>query len=308
MAKKRIGIVGLGEIAAKVYLPLLSQHDEVEIVGIMSATAEKVEQIGRRYRLPGGTTRLKDLLARELDAVFIHTPTETHYRIAKECLLQGVPVYVDKPLSYEWAEVKELAALAERKGLLLGVGFNRRFAPLYAEAKAWMEQQGGFEWCSVQKHRTHQQTYSAKLTLYDDLIHILDLLLWLGGSEYQLSTHIQKNDIAGKLLSATGALSFEPAVGVYSMVRQAGFDLEKVEMHGHGRSAEVVNMETGTFYEKGAPPRLQSFGGWDTILYRRGFTGSVEHFLHCLSVPQQCTIRADLVLESHTLVERLLKQ
>lgn len=306
--KKRIGLIGLGNIAQKVYLPLLSEMDSVEIVGIMSTTDTTVEQVGKKYRLPGGTTRLATLLAQGLDAVFVHSPTETHYDIVKSCLLQGIPVYVDKPLSYEWGESVELASIAEKKGLLLAVGFNRRFAPLYREAKSWVEQAGGFEWCSAQKHRTRLQTTSAKVTLYDDLIHMLDLLIWLGGTAYDRATHFQKVDDAGRLLHASGSLSFNSFVGTYSMVRQSGFDLEKLELHGNGRTVEVTNLESANFYEKGALPQWKSFGSWENILYRRGFAGVVEHFLQCLDDPQECSIRADLVLETHKLVEKLIAE
>lgn len=304
--KKRIGLIGLGGIAKKVYLPLLTQHDNVEIVGVMSKSELTVAQISEKYRI-FGTTDSKELFRKEPDAVFVHTPTETHYSIVKECLLAKIPVYVDKPLSYDWLESKEMAHLAEKNNVLLGVGFNRRFAPQYAEAKAWMEQAGGFEWCAVQKHRTCQQSYSAKLTLYDDLIHILDMLLWLGGTEYMLTAHIERNDNTGKLLSATGSLSFQAADGMYSMVRQAGIDCEKLEMHGHGRSVAVMDMESMILYEKAVLPRTKAFGSWDTILYRRGFAGAVEHFLQCLNTPSECSIRADLMLETHALVERLLR-
>lgn len=117
--KKRIGIIGLGDIAQKVYLPLLSQHDDVEIVGILSRSLSTVERIQERYRIPSGTTQLQELLDLQLDAVFVHSPTETHYEIVRACLLKGIPVYVDKPLSYEWEQSLELTSLAESKGLLL---------------------------------------------------------------------------------------------------------------------------------------------------------------------------------------------
>lgn len=302
--KKRIGIIGLGNIAQKVYLPLLCQHDAVEVVGVMSKTAVTVKQASEKYRV-FGTTEISELLRKELDAIFVHTPTETHYSVVKECLSAKIPVYVDKPLSYDWAEAKEMAALAEKHGVLLGVGFNRRFAPFYVKAKAWVEEQGGFEWCSVIKHRTSKQKYKAKLTLYDDLIHILDMLLWLGGNNYNLTAHSERTDSEGKLLSAAGSIAFQAADASYSMVRQAGVDVEKLELHGHGRSVEVVNMEAMTLFRKDALPQSSTFGSWDTILYRRGFVGVVDHFLQTLQAPEQCLIRADLMLKSHALVESL---
>ncbi|MEW9699818.1 Gfo/Idh/MocA family protein [Paenibacillus sp. SI8] len=305
MAKKRIGLIGLGDIAQKVYLPLLSVNEGVELAGIMSSTPATVERMKAKYRIPFGTTDLNELLDQGLDAVFVHSPTSTHYDIAMKSMERGVAVYVDKPLSYQWEQSMEMASYAERKGVLLAAGFNRRFAPLYAEAKLWLREAGGFDWCSAVKHRIKQQGHSAKETLYDDLIHMLDLLIWLGDNPYEIRGYQQQVDETGRLLHASGTLGFGSSVGTYSMVRLAGVDLEKVELHGNGRSVEVTNLESAVFYEKGAAPRVRTFGSWDTVLERRGFAGVVQHFIDHMNNPHACTIRADLVLDSHQLVERL---
>lgn len=305
MTKKRIGLIGLGDIAQKVYLPLLSVNEQVDLVGIMSSTAATVERMQAKYRIPFGTTQLDELLALGLDAVFVHSPTPTHFDIAMKCMAHGVAVYVDKPLSYVWAESVEMASYAERKGILLAAGFNRRYAPLYMEAKMWLQEAGGFDWASAVKHRTKLQGHGAKETLYDDLIHMLDTLLWLGESPYEVKTSHQQVDDRGKLLHASGTLGFGASMGSYSMVRLAGVDLEKVELHGSGRSVEVTNLESAVFYDKNAAPRLRTFGSWDTVLERRGFAGVVQHFLDSLNDPNDCGIRGDRVLASHALVEKL---
>lgn len=305
MTRKRIGLIGLGDIAQKVYLPLLSVNEQVELVGIMSSTSATVERMKAKYRIPFGTTVLAELLAQGLDAVFVHSPTATHFEIVMACMAQGVAVYVDKPLSYTWAESVEMAAYAERKGVLLAAGFNRRFAPLYIEAKQRLQEAGGFDVASAVKHRTKLQGHGAKETLYDDLIHMLDTLLWLGESPCEVRSSQQQVDDSGKLLHASGMLGFGSAIGSYSMARQAGVDLEKVELHGSGRSVEVTNLESAVFYDKNAAPRLRTFGSWDTVLERRGFAGVVQHFLNALEDPNACSIRGDLVLASHQLVEKL---
>jgi virulence factor len=322
MGRVTIGIVGLGDIARKVYLPLLAANEAVEVVGLQSRTPATVEQVGEQYRIAPRFTELEALLAQKPQAVFVHSPTETHYDIVMTCLRQGVHVYVDKPLSYDYGESERMAEEAEKRGLLLAVGFNRRFAPLYVEAKAWMEAgSGGFEWAAAQKHRVRQQEASARVTVYDDLIHMLDLLLWLrngnGGAEAEITAAALAADEAGRMLSASGCLSLrqggsegggqratESAAASYSMVRLAGRDLEKLELHGGGRSAEVVNMETAHWSAAGSLPLTRTFGSWETVLERRGFAGVVKHFLECLDDPAACSVRADRVLASHLLAER----
>ncbi|KIL36800.1 dehydrogenase [Gordoniibacillus kamchatkensis] len=343
MSRKRIGIVGLGDIAGKVYLPLLTALESVEVIGIQSRTETTVQRVGEQYRIPqaGRCRELGELLKLQPQAVFVHSPTETHYEVVMACLRAGVHVYVDKPLSYSLTEAERMADEAAARGLLLGVGFNRRFAPLYREAKAWLEAAGGFDWCAVQKHRVRRQSGPAKHTVYDDLIHMLDLLLWLGGSDYRLLASELGVDADGRLDCASGLLRYdaydgkrEPcamsgsglagpagsaragaarsrngtaakagATASFSMVRLAGRDLEELELHGGGRSAEVVNMETAQWSEAGGLPAARTFGSWETVLERRGFTGVVNHFLACMDDPAACEVRADRVLETHRLAE-----
>ncbi len=304
--RAKVGIIGLGDIAQKAYLPVLAAHSGVEIAAVMSRSAETVERVGQSLRVAGRYTALDRLLGEaELDAVFVHSPTETHYGIVMQCLQAGVSVYVDKPLSYDISESEEMAACARETGKLLAVGFNRRFAPLYAEARAWMEGAGGFQLCTAEKHRIRQQKHSAKQTLYDDLIHMMDLVLWLSGETEPEVRYRQQVDAEGRLLWGTGTLALDSGEASFSMVRSAGLDLERLELHGGGRSARVVNLEQGMFAEAGGAVREAGFGSWEPVPQRRGFTGAVEHFLASLSDPAGCSISADKVLPVHRLIERL---
>ncbi|MCZ8515666.1 Gfo/Idh/MocA family oxidoreductase [Paenibacillus filicis] len=303
--KPRIGIIGLGDIAQKVYLPLLSAHPETVIAGIASRSSATVERLAAQYRTDRCYT-LKELLDRKPDAVFVHTPTETHEEIVMACLRSGTAVYVDKPLSYDDEASRRMAQTALDRGVLLGVGFNRRFAPMYVKTKAWLEEAGGFDLAVASKHRTRLQPLPAKQTLYDDLIHMLDLLVWLGGDDYEVSEYRQRTDEEGRLLIGAGSLSWDrERTGQFSMVRRAGSDLEKLELHGSLRSAEVVNLEQAVWAEPGRNPETLAFGSWDTILERRGFAGIVNHYLSTLRRPEECTVRADRVLASHRLAQRL---
>ncbi|NUU62541.1 Gfo/Idh/MocA family protein [Paenibacillus agri] len=304
--RKRVALVGIGGIARKVYLPLLANHPQVEVAGVLSRSATTVQDTLETYRFPQGTTDLNELLSWDVDAVFVHSPTPSHYDIVMKCLERRVSVYVDKPLSYNLKESQEMASFAQEQGVLLAVGFNRRYAPLYMTAKAWLEQAGGISQCTAVKHRTELQSGSSRETVYDDLIHMLDLLLWLCGNDYELLRSMLQSNKEGQLLQSSGLLGWSSgASGMFSMIRDAGTDLEKLELHGNGRSAEVVNLETAVLYEKGGLPRSQGFGSWDTILQRRGFSGAVDDFLSHIDSPEQCGIAAAAVLASHKLAEEL---
>ncbi|MFS0871448.1 Gfo/Idh/MocA family protein [Paenibacillus xylanilyticus] len=307
--RTRAAIIGLGDIARKVYLPLLTAHPEVEIAGIMNRSPEPVKAIQHTYRLDNGTTDLKELLSWDLDAVFVHTATEAHFDIVMQCLERGLAVYVDKPLSYTLRESEEMTAFAEAQGLLLAVGFNRRFAPMYQKAKAWMEGGQGYESLTLTKHRTGIQDRPAAETIYDDLIHMLDLLLWYSDHNVELVHQwIRKNELDQLLHAAGSAKLGRKAYGRFDMVREAGADLEKIELHGGGRSVEVVNMEAARYAARGELERNETFGSWDSVLARRGFSGAVDHFLANLNTPDECIISASHVMDSHELAEQLIRK
>jgi len=82
-------------------------------------------------------------------------------------------------------------------------------------------------------------------------------------------------------------------------------DVEKLELHGYGRSVEVVDLDKAVLYKKDAKPQIQSFGSWDTVLDRRGFSGVVNDFLSNINTPEQCSIAASAVLPSHMLAAQL---
>jgi virulence factor len=310
MNKRKVAIIGLGNIAQKAYLPVLTALDSVEITAVMSRSEETVRRVCDRYRLPKGCTDLQTLLNTSPEAVFVHAPTEAHGGIVLDCLRNGLHVYVDKPLSYNIRESAAMTEAAEKYGRLLAVGFNRRFAPWYQQAKAWLDEAGGCEFAVAQKHRTRLQSHHAEKTVYDDLIHMLDLLLWLGGESETptVGRLFGRKDEAGRLLHASGELRWHRAAGVYAMNRSAGSDLEKLELHGAQRSAEVTNLEQAVLSSKTEGARSLSFGSWDNVLYRRGFTGVIDHFLKSLEHPEACTIRADRVMPSHLLAEQLAAQ
>src|SRR5437879_1425102 len=70
---------------------------------------------------------VEDLLTRDIDLVVIATPNTSHYPIAKQCLLAGLHVVIDKPHTTTVAESEELVRLAAQQHRVLSVYHNRRY-------------------------------------------------------------------------------------------------------------------------------------------------------------------------------------
>lgn len=288
------------------YLPLLCNHPAVEVSALASRRSETVESYGEQYRVPNRFTDLRKLLDLRPEIVFVSSPTETHFEIVMECLRAGVNVYVDKPLSYDLAEAQEMAKLAEDRGLLLAVGFNRRFAPLYRELRTWMAEGGGFELAMAHKNRTASQRAPARETVYDDLIHLVDTLAWLG-SPAEPVQYAQRIDDTGRLVTAAGTLCLDRAMAQFYMQRTSGGNGESLEIHGGGRSAKVTDLERGVFAAEGTE-YTRELGGWDSIAQRRGFAWMIDHVLDSLTKPTACEVGVEAVLPTHRLCEQLLSQ
>lgn len=74
-----------------------------------------------------------------VEVVSIATPNFTHYEITKACLEAGLHVICEKPLFFTVAECDEIAALAEAKGLIVGVTYGFTGHPLVRQMAAMVE-------------------------------------------------------------------------------------------------------------------------------------------------------------------------
>src|SRR5260370_26056234 len=87
------------------------------------------------------TTDYRKLLEnKNINAIIISaTPETTHYPMAKESLLAGKHVFLEKPIALEISEADELIALAREKSLLFTIGYSQRFNSKFASVKRSIE-------------------------------------------------------------------------------------------------------------------------------------------------------------------------
>ena len=77
-----------------------------------------------------------DVLGRDtVEAVVVATPAETHFALAREALMAGKHVYVEKPLVLDEAEGQELIEIAGRRNLVLMVGHLLQYHPVFVKLK-----------------------------------------------------------------------------------------------------------------------------------------------------------------------------
>ncbi|WP_298289807.1 Gfo/Idh/MocA family oxidoreductase [Novosphingobium sp.] len=125
----RIALAGAGAFGEK-HLDGLKLIDGVEIVSIISRTAEQAAAVAAKYGAKHSSTELDDALARDdVDAVILCTPTQMHASQAIACMNAGKHVQVEIPLADSWAHSEAVLAKSKETGLTCMVGHTRRFNP-----------------------------------------------------------------------------------------------------------------------------------------------------------------------------------
>lgn len=105
-------------------------------LGVLKMICDKNEELLSQFKVqyPDVDTciALNDVISRDdIDALVIATPAETHFDLAREALLSGKHVYVEKPLVLHEHEAEELIAIAERRNLILMVGHLLQYHPVF---------------------------------------------------------------------------------------------------------------------------------------------------------------------------------
>jgi len=102
---------------------------------------ERLKEVAEATKPVTATTDYKVLLKdKSIDAVMISTtPEPTHFPIAKESMLAGKHVFLEKPIALELAQADELIALAKKNNLLFTIGYSQRFNPKFAYVKRSIE-------------------------------------------------------------------------------------------------------------------------------------------------------------------------
>jgi predicted dehydrogenase len=133
MKPLRVGVVGVGHMG-EYHVRIYSELPNVELVGVVDINEERVAKIRKQYNtIPyNDYTKLFNIV----DAVSIAVPTTLHYEIAKDFLLSGIHVLVEKPITSNLLHAKELINLASSRSLILQVGQVERFNAAVQELKA----------------------------------------------------------------------------------------------------------------------------------------------------------------------------
>jgi predicted dehydrogenase len=131
MAKIKVAVLGTGSLGqhhTRIYSELHAAG-QVELTGIYDAHPETARKIAEKHRLHVFPSIAAAAAAS--DALNIVTPTSTHFDIARQLLLQGKHVLVEKPMTDHSEQAAELVQIAQQTHCVLQVGHVERFNPVF---------------------------------------------------------------------------------------------------------------------------------------------------------------------------------
>ncbi|MGW7517886.1 Gfo/Idh/MocA family protein [Streptomyces sp. NPDC054796] len=292
----KIGVIGLGDIAEKAYLPVLTARPGLE-PHLVTRDPVTLQRLGSAYRVPDERrhTGLGPFLATRPDAAFVHAATSAHATLVGQLLEAGVPTYVDKPLSYELAESERLVRLAQRRGVGLAVGFNRRYAPGYAQCLEHPR-----DLIILQKHRVGLPEDPRRMVL-DDFIHVVDTLRFLApGTPDHIDVRARVRD--GLLHHVVLQLSGDGFTAIGAMNRLSGSAEEILEVSGQDTKREVRNL--AEIVDHKGQPSVRRRGDWVPVARQRGIEQAVLAFLDAVRAGEP--LSAEDALRTHELCERVV--
>ncbi|MFE7646858.1 Gfo/Idh/MocA family protein [Streptomyces phaeoluteigriseus] len=125
----RVGLIGYGLAGSVFHAPLIAATEGLVLDTVVTSNPERQEQARAGFPDVRVAGTPEELFARsgDLDLIVIASPNKTHVPLARTALEAGLAVVVDKPVAGTAAEARELAGLAEQRGLFLSVFQNRRW-------------------------------------------------------------------------------------------------------------------------------------------------------------------------------------
>ncbi|GEC88368.1 Gfo/Idh/MocA family protein [Brevibacillus brevis] len=301
MSNSKLCFIGAGFHATTNIIPSAVEAGAV-IQAIATRSMERSKAALQRFGSRGTAyDDYKIMLQQEhCDGVVIVAQPHDQFSLALDCVRACKNVYVDKPLGWNAKEAAQIADAADQAGVVLMVGFMKRFAPCYMKVKEWISEG------TLGEVRSFQLTFAVDSTPFCTneeefmklvAIHMVDLMRYLFGEVSQVAG-FSNND--NRRIANSLTLQFEN--GVVGSVYFAGMSAWSKESesllvtfdHGYMRANDI---ETVTIHQSLPTdaaswkslteqvtvfsPSISTMSGGVKDLYLRGFVGEMAHFMKC---------------------------
>ncbi|MDI9548873.1 MAG: Gfo/Idh/MocA family oxidoreductase [Chloroflexota bacterium] len=313
--KVRVAMIGAGSMANRVHYPSLASFDDVEIAAICDVDGERLRTTADLYNVEGRYSDYRQMVEEVApDAVYVIGPPHIMFDIWTWCLGQGLNLYVEKPLGITIHQARALAYLADQKGCITQVSFQRRSCPMVVQLREECLKRGPIVHaeCSFYKYDINPYL-QARDHMMDDGVHAIDTLRWMCGGEVVAIHSVTKRVQTPDINFISTLMEFDNgATGVMLNSWSSGRRIFKVEMHAPGICVEAEHENKGRLYAEGDTEGVEydtrAVAGSDELYVYGGFQAKNREFIDALKSgvqPQSCFADA---LKTMEVAERILAQ
>jgi myo-inositol 2-dehydrogenase/D-chiro-inositol 1-dehydrogenase len=250
-----IAVIGAGRIG-QIHARNIAAHVDARLAGIADVDASAAARLATAC----GTQTLSLDAAFAADAVLIGSPTSTHADYIQRAAAGGRAIFCEKPIDLSVGRVRACLDAVRRAGVVLMVGFNRRFDPHFATLKRRMDagEIGALELLTIisRDPAPPPPAYVASSGgLFRDMtIHDLDMARYLLGEE-PVQLHAAASCLVDQSIAAAGdvdtaVVTLRTASGKLCQISNSrrasyGYD-QRIEAHGANGLLRAGNVTATT--------------------------------------------------------------
>ena len=186
----KFGVIGAGHLG-KIHLDILN-NSSFNLVGFHDTDVITSKKLAKDK----GYTFYENInfLIESIDAAIIVSPTTTHYEIAKKCIKKGKHIFVEKPLTNNSIEAKEIERLANENKVIGQVGFVERYNPAFISCREFIKNPKFIESHRLSDFNPRGTDVSV---IMDLMIHDIDIILNI------IDSKVKKIDASGVSIIST---------------------------------------------------------------------------------------------------------
>ena len=254
MEKKiKWGVIGSGRIAERRTIPGILEATNAELSMIMDTNAENVERLGKQLGV-AYTTDIDELLASDVEAVYIATPVFCHKDHAIKAAKAKKHILLEKPIGMSTAEAGEILRVCEAEGVKIAMGFMMRYHAHHAEAKKLIAEgaigdvvsmRGQFcSWYPKMPGAWRQtKAMSGGGALMDLGVHCIDLLQYISGQKIKRVSGLCSTLTFDYEIDDSASVLFQTEQGAHGYV-DANFnvrdDVSDTKLEFYGTKGSIV--------------------------------------------------------------------
>ncbi len=296
-------MIGAGRVG-KLHSGTIKQYvPNARITALVDPAAAILNETGDQFEIDGRYPSLEEAFDKaDFDAVIITTPTFTHLPLAEAAAAQGKHVFLEKPMAMNLQECDAIIAATEEKGLLLQLGFMRRFDPEFVAAAERIAA-GEIGEPTLIKSLTHgpglPPPWANDIRTSNGMIaevnsHDLDCVRWLMGSNPQ-RIYLEVANFKGDERGATAEHFYDNMLATIKFESGALGNISGVCPcdYGYDARVEIIGkkgiMQIGSMQGMDVVVCINRDQGLITPIYKRwperfawAYIHEIQHFIDCV--------------------------